>query len=77
MFNDDFLTEEDERYHKLVVGLIAEEVYEKYPIAANLYKGEPEDWNERYIIPPMLKLIQEQHAEIEQLKKEVDELKSK
>ena len=77
IFNDDFLTEEDDRYHKLVVGLIAEEVYEKYPIAANFLNGKPEDWNERYIIPPMLKLIQDQHKEIEQLKKEVQELKNK
>ena len=44
----------------------------------------PENWDARYIIPPMLALIQEQHVEIEQLKSdnfalkgEVDILKQK
>ena len=35
----------------------------------------PQTWNERYIIPPMLKLIQEQHEDIENLKEEIQKLK--
>lgn len=62
----------------IIPGFIAEDVLKYYPVGAILNeKGQAEDWNDRYIIPPMLKLIQEQHEEIEQLKKEVQELKNK
>ena len=37
--------------------------------------GEIENWNERFIIPPMIQVIQEQQKEIEQLKTEIKELK--
>ena len=77
-YNKDYLTEEDIRFDKDIPGFIAEDVYDIYPIAADLDdNGNPEDWNVRYIVPPMLKLIQEQHEEIEQLKQEVQELKNK
>lgn len=42
-----------------VVGFIAEDVLEHYPQAAIVINDEVDNWNERYIIPPMLKLIQE------------------
>lgn len=67
---------EDCRYNKDLVGFIAEDVSKIYPIATDYNEnGEVENWNERYIIPAMLKLIQEQHTEIEQMKKEIKELK--
>ena len=67
---------EDCRYNKDLVGFIAEDVAEIYPIATDYNEnGEVENWNERYMIPAMLKLIQEQHTEIEQMKKEIEELK--
>lgn len=77
---DYFKNEKDSRYNKELVGFIAEEVAEIYPIATDYEKDEQgnfiiESWNERYIIPPMLKLIQEQHLEIEQLKQEIENLK--
>ena len=55
-----------------VIGIIAEDVDEKYPCACeyNDNTGEVENWMERYLIPPMLSLIQEQHKEIELLKQE-------
>ena len=50
-----------------------------YPIAVDYAEidGEkvPENWNDRYIIPALTKLVQEQHQEIENLKSEVAELK--
>lgn len=53
--------EKDSRYDKDLVGFIAEEVAEIYPIAADYNEnGEVENWNDRYIIPPMLALIQKQ-----------------
>lgn len=52
------------------IGFIADEVAEVFPNAALRNKdGEPSNWTERTIIPAMLKLIQEQHTEIENLKR--------
>lgn len=69
-------SEKDCRYNKDLIGFIAEDVEKVYPIATDYNEnGEVENWNERYIIPAMLKLIQEQHTEIEQMKKELEELK--
>lgn len=55
-----------------VIGFIAEDVDEKYPCACeyNEESGQVENWLERYMIPPMLSLIQEQHQDIESLKQE-------
>ena len=52
----------------LDVGFIAEEVAEAYPLGAVINEnGEPDDWNARRIIPPMLSLIQEQNKRITKL----------
>lgn len=84
-YNADYVDPTDQRYNKDVIGFIAEDVYDKYPIAAEIGEmGIVDSWHERYIIPPMLLLIQEQHNEIEQLKMqnlmikgEIDILKQK
>ena len=62
-----------------VIGIIAEDVEKKYPCAAEHDEdnGEVINWLERYLVPPMLSLIQEQHKEIEILKTEINELKEK
>ena len=52
-----------------VVGFIAEDVYEHYPQAAIIIDDEVDNWDERYIIPPMLKLIQEQNDRITELER--------
>ncbi len=84
-YNLDYLDPEDARYDEVVCGFVAEEVLKQYPVACefNVY-GMPENWDARYIIPPMLALIQEQHGKIEQLesdnfslKGEVDILKQR
>ena len=84
-YNLDYLDPEDARYDEVVCGFVAEEVLKQYPVACefNAY-GMPENWDARYIIPPMLVLIQEQHGKIEQLesdnfslKGEVDILKQR
>lgn len=53
-----------------VIGFIAEDIEEKYPCATEYDEdsGNVNNWLERYMIPPMLALIQEQHKDIEQLK---------
>lgn len=60
-----------------VIGFIAEDIYDKYPVACEFDEdtGAINNWLERYIIPPMLSLIQEQHGEIEQLKSDNFSLK--
>ncbi len=74
-YNDDYLPETDQRYQKEIPGFIAEDIYEKYPIACSLDdEGNPEMWEINILFPAALKLIQDQHKEIEQLKKRVDKL---
>ena len=77
-YNLDYLDPEDTRYDEVVCGFVAEEVLKQYPVACefNAY-GMPENWDARYIIPPMLALIQEQNGEIEFLKKEFTSLEQK
>lgn len=54
---------------RTIPGFIAEDVEEIYPAAViHDPDGNVESWDERRIIPGMLKLIQEQHEEIENLK---------
>lgn len=68
-YKDGYLSENDPCINILVPGFIAEEVKDIYPIACEYNdNGDPENWNAKFIIPPMLKLIQDQHKEIELLK---------
>lgn len=55
-----------------VIGILADDVDKEYPCACEYDDdtGEVINWLERYMIPPMLALIQEQHADIESLKQE-------
>jgi hypothetical protein len=60
----------DPKYGMDLPGVIAEEVYEHYPVAVDLdSEGLPRDWNVKLIVPPMLKLIQEQHKRITELER--------
>lgn len=64
---------------KDIVGFIAEDVYALYPNAAMCQfddngKVLVNDWNAQNIIPPMMKLIQDQHKEIEKLKERLNKL---
>jgi hypothetical protein len=64
-FKSDYLDATDNRSGMIVPGLIAEEVAEHYPIAADRGNdGVIENWNERFVIPGMLSLIQDLHARI-------------
>lgn len=65
----------DVRYNKHLIGFIAEELAEIYPIAVDYENGKIESWNERYMIPAMLKLIQKQHKDMQQLQNEILQLK--
>lgn len=70
-YKKDYLSEDDERYNKNIIGFIAEDLYEKYPICCDLNDGVPESPNYNMLIAPMLKLIQEQNERLKKLEKEV------
>lgn len=73
VYKDGYITDEnDKRKGVPVTGFIAEEVEKIYPIAADYNEnGQIENWDSRYIIPPMLALIQKQKAEIDKLTERV------
>lgn len=60
------------------IGLIAEDVDKFYPNAC-VYneKAQPESWQDRIMIPAMLKLIQDQKKQIDALEKRVADLENK
>lgn len=80
---DYFTNTEDSRYRKDLIGFIAEDIHEKYPIAADYHIDEETNevvvdaWNPQYMIPPMLKLIQEQKAELDAKEKRINELENR
>lgn len=69
----------DETDMQTVIGMIADDIDQIYPCACEYDEetGEVINWLERYMIPPMLALIQEQHADIELLKQENLALKNR
>ena len=69
-YKADYLPETDDRFDVMLPGFIAEEVDEIYPVAADYGDGQPHSWNERFIIPGMLALIQDLYKEIKTLKGE-------
>ena len=70
-YNPDTENRQDEKGHP-VIGLIAEEVNEFYPRATIFNKyGVIENWDERYIIPPMLQIIKDQQKKIEELENRI------
>ncbi len=73
--------EQDARYDKQLIGFIAEDVEKVFPIAVDYEIDKDgnkvvENWNERYIIPAMLKLIQDQKKKIDELEQRVASLES-
>ena len=76
-FKDDYIAKEDERAGKDVIGFIAEDVDELYPIAVRHEDGKAEMWESNYIIPAMMKLIQNQKKEIDELRARLDRLEAR
>lgn len=77
-YNDGIVSEDDPRYGKDFPAFIIEDLDEKYPIAVDKSGKSVKEWswNPQYLIPPMLKLIQEQKAEIDELRKEIEDIKN-
>jgi len=69
-YKEGYLSANDDRVNSMLPGFIAEEVDAIYPIAADYGQDGPHSWNERFIIPGMLALIQDLYKEIQTLKGE-------
>ena len=68
-YKDTHLSKDDKRYGENILGFIVEDLQKIYECAVEYNEnGTPEMWNYKVMIPAMLKLIQEQHKEIEELK---------
>lgn len=67
IYNDDHLAINDRRRGLKCPGLIAEDVDRYYSIATEKQDGPIEDWNIRYIVPPMLAVEQDHEKRITEL----------
>lgn len=61
-------------YEQFSIGFIAEEMDEIYPRATIYRDGKLASWSERNLIPPMLKLIQDQKKMIDSLTERIEKL---
>lgn len=76
-YNTDYLSDKtDYRYNRECIGFIAEDVYDKYPIAVKMNGDKVQNWDPYWIVPGMLKLIQEHKKEIDALKIRIDVLEN-
>lgn len=66
-YKEGHIPDSDDRAGQMLPGFIAEDVDAAYPIAADYEAGNVETWNERFIIPGLLALVQELYARIEVL----------
>jgi len=73
-FNENYIPETDIRYNVTVPGLIAEEVFEAIPVAAEMDDNGPSDWNIRMLFPMLVKAVQEQQEEIIRLRDIIENL---
>ena len=64
-YRADYLDSADDRSGSLLPGFIAEEVASIYSIAADQVEGVIESWNDRYVVPGLLALIQDLYARVE------------
>ena len=63
-YKADYLNAEDDRAGTPLPGFIAEEVAETYEIAADKNDGIIESWNDRFVVPGILALVQDLHARV-------------
>jgi hypothetical protein len=71
-YKTDYLDSADDRAGLMLPGFIAEEVADIYPIAADKVEGVVESWNDRFVVPGMLSLIQDLHKRIQTLEGEIN-----
>ena len=78
VYNEGQLGHSSKRYGKELPGFIVEDLVEKYPIAVDIdEEDKPFQWNEQYLIPPMLALIQKQKKKLDELEFRIEALEKK
>ena len=78
VYNEGQLGHSSKRYGKELPGFIVEDLVEKYPIAVDIdEEDKPFQWNEQYLIPPMLALIQQQKKKLDELESRIEVLEKK
>lgn len=78
IYNEGQLGHSSKRYGKELPGFIVEDLVEKYPIAVDIdEEGKPFQWNEQYLIPPMLALIQQHKKKLDELESRIEVLEKK
>lgn len=77
-YNNDYLVETDPLYDKFTCGLLAEDVYEKYPTVAILDSEKlPTSISYTRMIPPMVGILKTLNNRINELEQEITVLKTK
>lgn len=76
-YKEGYISPEDSRADTPLLGFIVEDLDEVYPNAVDKESEDSEKWgwNSTYIIPPMLRLIQDQKKEIDELRSEIEKIK--
>lgn len=78
VYNEGQLGHSSKRYGKELPGFIVEDLVEKYPIAVDIdEEDKPFQWNEQYLIPPMLALIQQHKKKLDELESRIEVLEKK
>lgn len=76
-YKDEYLSEKDERYGKEMPMFLAEDIDNKFSIAADHDdQGRAENWNYRIMIPCMFAMLKNDHEKITSLKSEMEKMKS-
>lgn len=78
VYNEGQLGHSSKRYGKELPGFIVEDLVEKYPIAVDIdEEDKPFQWNEQYLIPPMLALIQQHKKKLDELESRIEAFEKK
>ena len=75
-YNEDVLSSDDQRYMTDMPGFIIEQMNEVYPIAVDKETKNVKDWawNAQYLIPGMVKLLQNDRRDIDSMSARTDSL---
>lgn len=76
-YKEGYLPKQDERCNTYYPMFLAEEMERHFPLAVDHDEsGKPENWNERVLIPCMMKMLQNQKERIDQQEQEIIEIKN-
>ena len=75
-YNEDILSSDDQRYMTDMPGFIIEQMNEVYPIAVDKETENVKDWawNAQYLIPGIVKLLQNDRKDIDSVSARIDSL---